>query len=237
MQPLILGLPWLKLHKSHGLRESLLNGQNTASVTVYNVYVWPWWTLQWKAQTNYPPWAFPKSTMNSEAFLVKQKPAAYLLTSPMTVPLNSFPVQFPHAAGCILLQPWSRRQWKNMYKKPCSMDISELPPLRHQQGSSSWRRKEAGCSHVLPTGTSTKSLVKYPYLLPLVPSVLEQLCTAHVLMKHDLHSAYNLVHMQETSGSLQHHLQSQWIHGLALWALLCPLQCSSVSLMMCSEIC
>lgn len=42
----------------------------------------------------------------------------------------------------------------------------------------------------------SQTAVKYPYPLPLVTSALEQLCSATMFTKLDLHSAYNLVYIR-----------------------------------------
>lgn len=38
--------------------------------------------------------------------------------------------------------------------------------------------------------------VKYPYLLPLVPSAIEQLQNAQIFSKLDIHSVYNLIRIR-----------------------------------------
>lgn len=51
--------------------------------------------------------------------------------------------------------------------------------------------------HPLASSLLNCIMVKYPYLLPIIPTTLEQLRSACIFTKLDLRSAYNLVHIHE----------------------------------------
>lgn len=78
--------------------------------------------------------------------------------------------------------------------------------------------------------------VKYPYPLPLVPSALEQLCSAIIFSKMDLRSSYNLIRIKEDDEWKPHLAPHQDIINTRLCYMDCSPHHFNVSLMMCSEI-
>ncbi len=58
-------------------------------------------------------------------------------------------------------------------------------------------KKDRGLQPCIDYRTLNSQMVKLPYLLPLVPAALEELCVVLFFSKLDLHSVYNLVCIRE----------------------------------------
>lgn len=58
-------------------------------------------------------------------------------------------------------------------------------------------KKDGGLQSCIDYRILNSQTVKFRYPLPLVPAALEQLREAHIFLKLDLRSAYNLIRIQE----------------------------------------
>lgn len=88
----------------------------------------------------------------------------------------------------------NKRPWRSMFRKPLSRGIS-VPPY-HLYLLDFFHGEKGGLRSCIDYRGLNQIMVKYPYPLPLVPSALEQLQSAQIFTKLDLHSAYNLVHIR-----------------------------------------
>ncbi len=87
----------------------------------------------------------------------------------------------------------SARPWRNTSRRLLIKDLSW--PSSSPAASSFFfmGKKDRGLQPCIDYRTLNSQMVKLPYLLPLVPAALEELCVVLFFSKLDLHSVYNLV--------------------------------------------